>query len=277
MTRRAPGTAEFPARTALGRVARSLFRNLEFALAMAERDLKGKNRGALLGVAWAVLRPFIQTACYVAIVSFIFSARISPESGPYDYALYVLSGLIGWQILQRALEDSTSIVRERMDLLKQVIYPIETLPVTAMASSLIGPAVAIVVYLIVAAIAGSLTWMILLLPVAIALLLILVIGCAWILMLVGTIVRDIRDVVGLVMSLGVYFSPVLLSPQMVGERLWWYVLLNPLAHPVIVIRDVLQGSFHPYSWIILAVSAFAVAALGAWLVDKTKLLINEYI
>ena len=258
-------------------VYRSLAANWSFAKAMAAREMRALYQGSLLGLAWLIIRPLIQVVAYVAIVSYVFGVRLGPTAGPVDYALHVLSGLFAWQAVQRSLEEAPSLVRDRIEILKQVIYPIETLPVTAMMSSLLGPAVVFAVYLAMASVTGQLSWTIVLLPFPLALMILFILGSSWILMVVGAIVKDLREMIAVVLGLLVYFSPVLLTKEMVGERLWTLVLLNPLAHVVICFRDVLTGSLHPTSWTVFAVSAGMVFLVGGWLIQRTKLAINELI
>lgn len=258
-------------------ISRSLVANWPFARAMAARELKGLNKGAVLGLAWVIVRPLIQVAAYVVIVSYVFGARLGPQAGPFDYALYVLSGLIAWQAMQRALEEAPSLIRDRMEILKQVVYPVETLPVTAMLSSLLGPAVALGVYLVLALFAGQLVWSVILLPIPIALLIVMILGASYLFMIAGVLLKDLREVVSVLFGLMIYFSPVIVSKEMVGERIWSLMLLNPLAHAVIAFRDVLRAEFHPVSWVVFAATACIVFALGAVLINRTKLTINEYL
>ena len=111
---------------------RSIYKNREFAWEMAIRELRGLHHGAVFGWAWLLARPLIQTGAYILIVSFIFKKTLSEGSGTFDYAIYVLSGMIAWQLITIPLERAPQLIRLRMDLVKQVIYPLETLPVTGL-------------------------------------------------------------------------------------------------------------------------------------------------
>lgn len=263
--------------SAVAAVSRSVVANWPFARAIAARDLKGMTRGAVLGLAWLVLRPLVQVAAYVVIVSFVFGARMGPGAGPFDYALHVLSGLVAWQAMQRTLEEAPSLIRDRMEVLKQVVYPVETLPVTAMLATGLGPAVGLGIYLVLALGAGQLPWTAVLLPIPIALLVLLMLGSSYIFMIAGVLLKDLREVVSVVLGLMIYFSPVIATKEMVGERIWALMLLNPLAHVVICFRDVLRAEFHAVSWIIFAACAVIAYALGAVLINRTKVTINEYL
>jgi lipopolysaccharide transport system permease protein len=255
----------------------SIYRNREFVLAMAIRDLRGANKGALLGLAWLVINPFIKAATYVVIVSYVFAQRLGPDAGPFDYAIYVLSGMVPWQIMTRVFEDSPGLVRDRQDLIKQVIYPIETLPVSGLIISSLSAAVNLAVLLAISLFAGHVGPSWLLLPVPLLLLAAMLVGTAWIFSIVGVLVKDLREIVSVVLGLLVFVSPVLLSPAIVGDAIWRVVLLNPLAHVVICFRDVFDGTFTPVSWLVFAVMAALLLCAGAYVMGRAKTMINEYI
>jgi len=255
----------------------SLAGNFGFAMSMSLRDLKGLNKGAALGLGWLIVKPVVQLAAYVAIVTLLFSSKSTDRQSVFGYTLYVLSGMVSWILIQRVFEDSTSLIRDRMDIVKQMIYPIETLPVTSFVSSSISPLVALVLFISLTAFTGQLSPTILLLPLPLAMLFATSLGASWLLMVAGVVFKDLREIVSVVFGLMAYFSPMLLRPEMTGPRLWDVILLNPLAHIVICFRDVLVGEFHPRSWVTFSVLASLLLVLGAWTINKTKVKINEYL
>ena len=244
---------------------------------MAMREMQGMHRGALLGVAWLVLRPLIQVTFFVVIIAYVFRVQLGEGVGTFDYTLYVLSGLIVWQSLQRALEEAPSLVRDRMEFLKQTVYPLETLPLTGLVINALSPAAGFAVYLVLAIVNGSFAWTILLLPIPVALLIAFVMGMSWMMMIVGVMVKDLREIVSVILALLIYVSPVLISEKMVTPFVWDLLLLNPLAHIIICFRDVLFGAFHSISWIIFSAMTFFSLLIGAWVVHRMKLYINEYL
>ncbi|MCA3265839.1 MAG: ABC transporter permease [Azospirillum sp.] len=255
----------------------SALRHHELVIAMAQRDLKGFGRGAVLGRVWLVLAPLLQVVAYVAVVAFVFGRSSDPDGDRWAYILYVLSGMTVWQICARTLQEATTLIRDRMDLVKQVIYPVETLPVTTLIVSSVGGAVTGCIFLALAAATGHLGAHMLLLPVPLLLLAAFLIGASWLLSVAGVLLKDLRDIVSLLLGLSVLVSPVVLAPTMVSERVWSLVMLNPLAHVVVVFRDVLQGGFHPASWIVFVGLAGGSLLLGAWVIGRMKVLVNEYL
>lgn len=254
----------------------SIIRNREMALEMARRDLKALNKGSFLGYAWLVISPLVQVAAYIVIVSF-FTRSKNPDSGLFDYALYVLSGMIPWQIMTKSLQEAPTLVRERIELVKQVIYPIETLPLTSLIVGCFGSIITFAIFLALSIINGSIVWTYLFLPIPLFFLVIFVLGIDWIFSIVGVVIKDLKEFVIVALGLIVYLSPVVANEAMVGSQLWFYITLNPLSHIIICFRDVFWATFHPWSWIIFMMMSGVAFIVGGWMTAKTKLLINEYI
>jgi lipopolysaccharide transport system permease protein len=254
----------------------SILENRELIWQMALRDLKGGSKGTLLGLLWIAISPLVQVTAYVIIVSFIFKAKLSGDASPFDYSLFVLSGMIPWQIMSRSICEAPMLIRSNTELVKQVIYPIETLPLTNLLVGSFGGAVNFTVFLILFAVAGKLEWTLVFLPLHLFFLLIFLLGISWIFSIAGVILKDLREIVSVMMMLLIYFSPVIIGGSMVGGKIWSFILLNPLSHIIISFRDVLWGSFHPWSWLIFLVVSIGIFILGQIVITKAKKLINEY-
>lgn len=257
--------------------AYSFFRHRELLWEMVKRDLKGLTKGSVLGYLWIILVPLIQVSIYVIVVSFVFRARLNENAGVLDYALYVLSGLIPWQIITRAMGDATSLIRDRTELLKQVIYPIETLPLTNMLVASFGSFVSLFLFIILAIVAGQLRWTFILLPIPLIVLVVFILGVSWFLSIVGVILKDIREFIALVMGALMYVSPVIASESMVGTSLWRVILLNPLAHMIIAFRDVFNAEFHLTSWLVFVGTSLLMFFVGSVVMWRARLVINDYI
>jgi lipopolysaccharide transport system permease protein len=256
----------------------SLF--IEFRVLIIEstkRDLQVLNKGAFLGHAWLFLGPLIQTGAYVIIVSFLLGGHQDAKGNLLRYALYVLGGMIPWQIISRCLTDAPSLIRSRMDLVKQVIYPVETLPLTGLLVGSCGALVSFCVFLLLGAITGTLGWGILLVPVPFFFMVVFLVGASWILAVLGIFLKDLREVVSTLVAILVYFTPVVATPDLTGTTIWKAILLNPLSHIILCFRDTYRLEFSWVSWAVFLVMAGLVFAAGGWLITRTKLMINEYL
>jgi lipopolysaccharide transport system permease protein len=261
----------------MNKIFMSFFNYRELIFEMAKRDLTMLNKGAFLGYAWLILQPFIQTSAYVIIVSFVFRARYSESAGVTDYALYVLGGMVPWQIITKVLSDAPTQLYSRMDLIKQVIYPIETLPMTSLLVNSLGSIVSLTIFILLGISSGIVGWSVLLLPLPLILLVMFVIGISWILSIAGVFLKDLREVVTVVLGITAFMSPVVASPELVGERIWSFVLLNPLSHIIICFRDIYYSQFTPLSWVIFIVLAGCSLLVGGWTISRAKVAINQYL
>lgn len=255
----------------------SLFKNRHLAWATSVHDLKSAYHKTYLGLIWAVLRPVFAVATYVFVISVVFQVRSPRFSGHFDYALYILAGLVPWVLIVNMLNDASMMVRNRMELVKQVVYPIESLPLTAFISHMLFFLTGYTIFIVLALINQSFSPTFFLLPIPLLLLFAFLIGMSWILMILGVVFGDIREVTAILLAILIYMSPVLLHEDMVSDTIWQVLMFNPLAHVILCFRDVISGEFHPLSWLIFVTMSVTTLVLGATLVKRTKLLINEYL
>jgi lipopolysaccharide transport system permease protein len=242
---------------------------------MAVRDMKGSHRAALLGMTWLVIRPAVMIAAYLFIVLKVFRVSSPEFETTGQYLVHVLAGMVAWVGLQRCLEEAPSLVRDRMEVLKQVTYPVETLPLSAVIPAVIPSTVVLLALAALLAVEGKLPGNLVALPLALALLAGFMMGASWVLMIAGAVLRDLKEIIAVLMSLAVYASPVFLTERMVGPQVWSVVQANPLSHAVFCFQDVFTGTFHPWSWMLFALMTTVLLVMGAWLTGKAKLALAE--
>ncbi|WP_069186915.1 ABC transporter permease [Candidatus Terasakiella magnetica] len=244
---------------------------------MALRDLQVRTKGSLLGLLWIALIPLIQTAVYVFIILFIFKSKLPGFDTSIDYIAYVLCGQVAWSFISKTMNDAPMLIRSRMELVKQVIYPVETLPANSIILGAISVIITFVIAIGVGLYAGNISLTIFLMPLPIILLTLFALGSSWLLMIIGVIFKDISEVITLFFGLLVYLSPVLLFEGLVSETLWTLILLNPFSHIIIVFRDVIFGEFHMMSWFVFSIMSVVSSIVGYYLLSRFRLIINEHI
>ena len=158
-----------------------------------------------------------------------------------------------------------------------MIYPIETLPLSSLLAGSVGSFVSFLIFLVLSIITGSVRWTFLLLPIPVALLVLFVLGVSWVFMIAGVLVKDLREIVFVILGLTVYVSPVIIQESTVSPALWRLITLNPLAHVVICFRDVYNAQFHGMSWTVFTAMTVISFVVGGWVITKAKIKINEYI
>src|SRR5437667_4693814 len=118
------------ARRVVWRPLWQLPRRFDLIISLTKRELAARYRGSVLGFAWALLTPVVMIAIFTFIFAGIFKAKFGTSSSQWDYALYLFCGLLPWNAFQESVQLSSSTIVARANLVKRVVFPLETLPVS---------------------------------------------------------------------------------------------------------------------------------------------------
>src|SRR4030095_1224718 len=124
------------ARRAVWRPLWELPSRFELILSLARRELLARYKGSALGIIWALLTPVVMIAIFTFLFAGVFGARFGASSSPWDYALYLFCGLLPWTMFQETLQRSATTIVDHANLVKRVLFPLETLPAAQTLSAL---------------------------------------------------------------------------------------------------------------------------------------------
>src|SRR5256714_12916668 len=140
------------ARRAVWRPLWELPRRVGLIASLTKRELAARYKGSALGIVWAILTPVVMIAIFTIIFAGIFKAKFGASTSQWDYALYLFCGLLPWNAFQESLQLSANTIVSHANLVKRVVFPLETLPVSlslaAIANQLFGTAALIVAALL---------------------------------------------------------------------------------------------------------------------------------
>ena len=233
---------------------------------MAKREIAERYVGQVLGMFWAVGHPLISVAVYIFVFGYVFRMRAgSGTTESLSYTVYLLSGLVPWLTFTDVLNRACSSVLANAALVKQIVFPVEILPIKTVAASLVTQVVAticLLVYIVVTS--GFLHPLTAVLPMVFILQVIGLIGLAYALGAMTVFFRDLKDIVLVLTGLGLYISPVLFTETAVPRAFEAVMLLNPFSYIAWVYQDTLYyGRFaHPWAWPVFAAMQLAFLSLG---------------
>jgi len=261
------------ARRAVWRPLWELPRRFDLIWPLARRMTLARYRGSALGLLWALLTPAVMIAVFTFLFAGVFGARFTPEGTPWDYALYLFCGLLPWTAFSETLQQSSGLVVAHANLVKRVVFPLETLPVAqalaALAAQLFGTAALLVAALVIR---RELHLTALWLPLLLVPQLLLTLGGAWLVASLGVFIRDTAQVLGLVLMAWLYLTPIIYPETVVPARFRPALELNPFTPLVRGYRRALLEGAAP-DWPGLAyTTALALAAflLGYWWFARTR-------
>lgn len=233
------------------------------------REILGRYRGSMLGVAWAFITPLLMLGVYSLVFVDIFHARWpgAERAGGGGFALRLFAGLMVFNFFAEVVGRAASMVVEQPNLVKKVAFPVEVLSFVAVGSALFHFFLSVCILLL----GNLLVYQTLpvttfLLPIVILPLLPLLLGLSWLLAALGVFVRDIAPVVGLGVSLLLFLSPVFYSVQTLSPRWQFWMRLNPLTPVIENLRAVVFiGELPDWSlWGAGLLYGCIAAAIGAW-------------
>jgi lipopolysaccharide transport system permease protein len=236
-------------------------------VALAKRDLSDEYVEHRLSLWWTLIVPLFSIGVYLFVFSTIFPARVqAPPNHRTDAIVYLLSGIIPWVALAQALGRATQSIVSNSNIVKQMAFPLELLPLKTLASpaTFLGVSLSVVVVYSGWISGGSILpvylWGI---PLLLLLSFVTFAGLALLLSTVQVFLRDTKEFVGMFFSIGLFLHPILYPPDAIPESVRWILYASPFSQFIFCWQDILffGGIVRPWAW--FAAFAFAVATFIA--------------
>ncbi len=248
-------------------VQRSLIRNFVI------RDLKARYIGSFMGLFWSVIHPIVLLISYTFVFKVIFNQGAPEDSGTDSFALFLFCGFLPWLYFSDVLQRSSTVIVDNANLVTKSIFPSEVLPLTVLLSGLINHLIGFGILLcIIFFTIGKVSLFILMVPVYLLILMIFTLGFSWFISSLNVFVRDVSQVISVILVFWFWFTPIFYSTNRVPRKLFFLVQMNPLAHIVNGYRDCLLRMRMPdlHSLAVLALASLVVFAAGGLFFRKTK-------
>lgn len=242
-------------------------------MSLARRDLLARYKGSVLGVLWAILTPIVMIAIFTFLFAGVFGARFGARGSSWDYALYLFCGLLPWTMFQETVQRAATTIVEHTNLVKRVVFPLETLPVSLAVSALGNQMFGTLALLLATAIIHrQLHLTMLWLPVLLVPQLLATLGAAWLVASLGVFLRDLVQGVTLALMAWMYLTPIIYPESIVPERYRPFINANPFTALVRSYRRILLEGLAP-DWpglAYFALCAVAVFIIGYWWFAKSR-------
>ncbi len=242
---------------------------------MIRREVFGRYREQFGGLAWSFLNPLIMLGIYTFFFSIVFKARWAGtiRESHLDFALILFAGLITYGFLAECLSRAPHLIISNVNFVKKIVFPLEVLPGIAMGSALFHACISFSTLILAQIVmSGSLPWTIIFLPVIMLPLMIMTLGFTWFISATGVYIRDISQIVGFLLPILMFVSPIFCPVSAFPERFQPFLFLNPLTFPVEEIRNIVIFGNLPH-WKGLAIYyliSLVIAHLGLSWFQKTR-------
>ena len=220
------------------------------------RELKLRYKGSALGVAWSLLLPLSQLLVFSVLFRSVLRLDVP------HYPLFVFIGILGWNWFQTSLVMATSAITDNRGLIRRPGFPAAILPAVTVATNLLHYLLALPVLLAVLLLSGvQLTWAAAAFPLIVALQFLLTLSLAYVLASVQVTFRDVQHLLGIVLMLLFYLTPVFYAVSNVPAQYRELYQLNPVARLLEAGRDVLLEGHLPSLRPLLLLAALTLGLL----------------
>ena len=203
-----------------------LWRYRELFQVLAWRDVSVRYKQTVIGVAWALIRPFLTMVIFTVIFG---KLAMLPSDGTAPYAVMVFAGMLPWTFFSTALADASNSLLGNESLITKAYFPRLVIPVAAEMVAFVDFLVSFVL------LAGLMvwyrfipSWQILLLPAFVAIAFVTSLGLGLWITALNVKYRDFRYVIPFIVQLGLYVSPVGFSSSVVPDEWRLAYSLNPM-------------------------------------------------
>ena len=199
---------------------------------LVARDLKARYRGSVLGFFWSFINPLLLLLIYSFVFTVVLPGVHPPEIEPY--ALFMFCGILPWTWFSSSLMESSGVLISGGNLIKKVLFPAEVLPIVTVLANMVH------FFLGLPILAGFLIYYrrpldpleLLWFPVIVLVQLLLTVGLALLVSALTVHFRDIKDLLGNLLTLWFFATPIIYPMQAAPSRFKTALNLNPMTHLV---------------------------------------------
>lgn len=272
-----PAALRFRRRAPFLGSVRELWHRRELISTLARRDFIARYKQTLLGVGWSVVQPLL----LVLALSLFLGRLTHANTAGKPYVLWSMVGLIPWTFFSAAVTSGMSSLLSNQPLLNKVRCPREVFPIAGVLLAGVDSAISVgtlgVLFVATTTLpAATVYWIPLLVLVQVP----AALGVSMLVSILVVYLRDLRNVIPLLLQFGLFVSPIAFGLEQVPSR--WrlvYCFLNPVAPVIDSYRRVVLFGEAPAAGPLLvgAASSLLLLLVGFRLFKKLELGIADLI
>jgi lipopolysaccharide transport system permease protein len=232
---------------------------------LTRRELAARHTGTVAGIAWPYLQPLLTVAAYYLVFDVVFSMRLGEGAPARAVGTFLIVGALPWMAFCDAVSRGMSSLLDAGGLLqKNPLPPVLFAAKAVFASALIYGPLMLIVALAYTPLHGF-GWEMLLVIALVVLQLLLCLLLGYLLAVLAAALRDTVQLVGFLLSVGIYLSPILFPITLFPENWRWVLWFNPMTGLVQGYQQILLQGASPSSsvwWITLGWLALIATLLN---------------
>ncbi len=232
---------------------------------LVTREIKGKFQGTYLDSVWIVLEPLLMLSVYTFVFRVIFHRHWHSENETIlEFGIILFSGLLVFNLFRDTINNSPRLILKNVNYVKKVIFPLEVLPVVSLLSGLYHLGISLVILgVLYFFVYGYVHIEVLYIPFIMMPFILIIFGFSMFLASIGVFLRDIAQIIGMLVMATLFLSAVFYPIDSVPEQYRFLFYLNPVAFTIEQFRGaVILGRTPEWLWFAYY---YPVSMIVSWL------------
>lgn len=249
------------------KIIKDLYNYRELLKTNIKKDVGGKYKNSFLGVLWSFISPLLQIAVYALVFQVILKSDID------NYTVYLCCGLIPWQYFSATILRGAACIIDNGNIIKKVYFPREILPISVVTSEGVNFLISTSIILGFVIFGGiGLSVNILWYFVILAIQYVVSIGFSFIVSSLSVYFRDLLHLLGIIIQLLFYATPIVYSIDSVPDGFQWLVKINPMAYLIEAYRSIFFNKQAPdiHNLLIALAMGIGLCIIGFLLFKKLE-------
>jgi lipopolysaccharide transport system permease protein len=221
-------------------MVRRLWGHRDLAMQLSIRSVRSGYGGSVLGLFWVVFKPLLMLGVYTFVFGVVFKSRFYKTGeafNPIDFGLALFAGLSVFTLLSDMLGKAPSLIRANGNFVKRVVFPLDVLVLSEFGATVFNFLITMAIFVVALAIRyGGLPLSSASAPVIILPFMMFTLGLSWLLASLGAYLPDLNQLVGVVVSVLMFVSPIFFPVSALPHALQDLMFLNPVASAVEQVR-----------------------------------------
>lgn len=251
--------------------------NFNLISQLTKRDVLERYRGSQLGLLWSFAHPVMMLLVYMFVFGVVFKMKwgVTPGAGygEINFGVVIFSGLVLHGFLGEMLMRSAGLITGNAQYVKKVVFPLPVLSIVAMGTALFHLLVSLLILMIFALATGvPLYATVLYTPIVLLPFICLMLGISWIVSAICVLVRDIAQILTVLVTVLLFVSPVFYPLSKVPEDYRSLLYLNPLTAIIEQFRKITLFGEQPDWWVLSTYLLIGVVTMfvGYWFFNRVK-------
>ncbi len=256
------------------RLINSYWDNKTLIKQLVRKEIYGKFQGTHLGLLWVVFEPLLMLAVYTFVFRVIFNRHwLSENDSTLEFTVILFSGLLMFNFFREVVNSAPRLILKNTNYVKKVVFPLEILPFVSILTSLYHLSISILILTVLYIMAfGQFNLTALYAPLILIPYILIVLGVGLFLASLGVYIRDVAQVVSVIVMGSLFLSAIFYPIESVPEKYQIFFYFNPIAFTVDQFRSVfLWGELPEWKWLVLYYPvSIVISWLGLFWFQKTR-------